>query len=86
MVSIHSSILCYSCYLCTPQHFITKSLPVTFGVSEFGGGTLPILLDDVGCNGTETDLLNCSRAIEESNCAHYEDAGVICQAGMRDYF
>uniref|UniRef100_A0A3Q2PZI9 HHIP like 1 n=1 Tax=Fundulus heteroclitus TaxID=8078 RepID=A0A3Q2PZI9_FUNHE len=48
--------------------------------SEFGEGKeLPILLDDVHCNGTESNLLNCTHAgVGNHNCAHYEDAGVIC--------
>ncbi|MEQ2201951.1 hypothetical protein XENOCAPTIV_021240 [Xenoophorus captivus] len=48
--------------------------------SEFGEGReLRILLDDVHCNGTESNLLNCTHAgVGNHNCAHYEDAGVIC--------
>ncbi len=53
--------------------------------SEFGEGKdLRILLDDVQCEGTESNLLNCKHAgVGTHNCAHYEDAGVIC--GNSDY-
>ncbi|KAJ8290280.1 hypothetical protein GJAV_G00010870 [Gymnothorax javanicus] len=48
--------------------------------AEFGEGThLRIILDDVQCQGNEETLLDCQHAgIGKHNCAHYEDAGVIC--------
>uniref|UniRef100_A0A3P8SEP0 HHIP like 1 n=1 Tax=Amphiprion percula TaxID=161767 RepID=A0A3P8SEP0_AMPPE len=53
--------------------------------SEFGEGKdLQILLDDVQCEGTESSLLDCKHAgVAIHNCAHYEDAGVVC--GNSDY-
>ena len=42
--------------------------------------TGPILLDNVGCLGTESSLLEYSHHGIEIylNCSHYEDAGVHC--------
>uniref|UniRef100_A0A674JPZ6 SRCR domain-containing protein n=1 Tax=Terrapene triunguis TaxID=2587831 RepID=A0A674JPZ6_9SAUR len=46
--------------------------------AEFGqGATLPILLDDVQCQGSERSLLECRSAPpEQHDCAHSEDVGV----------
>lgn len=48
--------------------------------AEFGEGrTLPILLDDVRCAGSERNLLECAHAgVGTHNCKHEEDAGVEC--------
>ncbi|KAL4630339.1 HHIP-like protein 1 [Arapaima gigas] len=48
--------------------------------AEFGEGThLPIHLDNVQCVGTEDSLLHCRHAaVGNHNCAHDEDAGVVC--------
>ena len=46
-----------------------------FGRGFFGQ---PILLDNVGCSGTENSLQECSSS-QIHNCLHSEDASVICQ-------
>ena len=54
--------------------------------AAFGQGTGDILLDDLGCTGTENSLFDCpNRGIGVHNCAHSEDVGVVCQ-GMSDEF
>ena len=60
---------------------IFTSLPPTDprAIREYGGGSGPIFLDDVGCLGNETRLEDCVHdGIGIHNCAHFEDAGVLC--------
>ena len=58
---------------------------VAFQRAFFGQGTGPILLDDLGCSGTEQTLLDCRLDLRTGDCSHSEDAGVRCRArGMRD--
>ena len=48
-------------------------------LAAFGVGSGPILLDDVQCTGNEQWLVNCTYN-PNHNCAHFEDAGVVCAA------
>ena len=51
-------------------------------ISQYGGGTGPIWLDDLDCWATGDDLFNCVRRgnidIGTNNCVHSEDAGAVC--------
>ncbi|KAM3913969.1 putative DMBT1-like protein [Leptodactylus fuscus] len=47
--------------------------------AEFGQGEGQIMLDNVQCRGHEDSLIQCShQGIKIHNCAHTEDAGVVC--------
>ncbi|PIK45167.1 scavenger receptor cysteine-rich protein type 12 precursor [Apostichopus japonicus] len=55
-----------------------------FGSAYFGEGITPILLDDVQCRGNENSLNDCVKNdIGVHNCAHSEDAGVVCNGGQQ---
>ncbi|NXJ57671.1 DMBT1 protein, partial [Spizaetus tyrannus] len=49
------------------------------GSAHFGPGSDPIWLDNIHCTGTESTLTECElNNWGEHNCAHSEDAGVVC--------
>ncbi|XP_022092066.1 deleted in malignant brain tumors 1 protein-like isoform X2 [Acanthaster planci] len=63
-------------------HVVCRQLGYVRGLSatgsaQFGRGTIPIVLDDVKCKGSEKQLQDCP-ANRENNCNHGEDAGVKC--------
>ena len=46
----------------------------------FGFGTVPILLSNLYCTGTESSLLECNQqSCGVTSCTHSNDAGVICE-------
>lgn len=52
---------------------------LAYGRAYFGEGTGRIVYDDLGCSGDEVDFEHChNRGIGNSDCNHYEDAGVRC--------
>ena len=65
--------------VCRQLGFLTTgALPLSgFSVPDGSG---PIWLDNVGCRGTETRLVDCPASpLGNHNCVHAEDAGVRCQ-------
>ena len=56
---------------------------VAYSNAQFGAGTGPIYLDDVGCTSSDSQLLECSsRPILTHNCQHSTDAGVGCKGSI----
>ncbi|OBS68552.1 hypothetical protein A6R68_02915 [Neotoma lepida] len=48
-------------------------------LGHFGYGRGPVLLDNVGCTGTEAHLSDCFHlGWGQHNCGHHEDAGALC--------
>ena len=55
---------------------------LSYSQAHFGRGQGLILLDDVRCLGTESNLTSCAHRgiIGLHNCFHGEDAGVRCES------
>ncbi|TKC38048.1 hypothetical protein EI555_005744 [Monodon monoceros] len=54
------------------------------GLGHFGYGRGPVLLDNVGCAGTEARLSDCFHlGWGQHNCGHHEDAGALCSGHLR---
>lgn len=54
---------------------------------QFGEGNGAILLDSLGCVGTEKYLLNCTHdgiGNSHPSCGHDNDVGVQCPVGKRE--
>ena len=48
--------------------------------STFGTGSGPVFFADVGCSGSEKNLLECSKTVfVGTHCTHSRDVGVRCQ-------
>ena len=51
--------------------------------ARFGAGSGRIWLDNVGCSGNESSIVNCQHSgWGAQNCGHHEDASVICSSKL----
>ena len=50
---------------------------VAYSNAFYGQGTVPVLLDDVRCIGTESRLIDCPYTAND-NCTHSQDAAISC--------
>ena len=52
------------------------------GRAFFGAGDGEIILDEMSCTGTESDISECiHNGYLNHDCSHTEDAGVVCSGG-----
>lgn len=56
--------------------------------AAFGRGCgIDILLDEVGCSGNESILLDCpANPVGDHDCSHSQDAGVQCAMSGENYY
>ena len=52
-----------------------------YGHAYFGQGTEGIVMDELGCYGNESRLIDCLFTFDH-NCLHWEDAGMICKNAL----
>ena len=57
---------------------------ISFSNAYFGQGNGPIHIDNVGCSGSESVLVQCNH-LTIDNCVHAEDAGVRCSPPSKQY-
>lgn len=46
--------------------------------TQFGSGTGPIFLTDVGCTAEDNNLLSCTSPVFVHSCTHEKDVGIQC--------
>ncbi|XP_071804824.1 scavenger receptor cysteine-rich domain-containing protein DMBT1-like [Asterias amurensis] len=55
-----------------------------WSAAHFGQGSLPIILNQVACNGNESSLVECNHDgwFNNQYCKHDQDAGVTCETSF----
>ena len=66
-------------HTCNNTNLFTDAVAHSRSVFGRAPSSLPIHLDEVGCTGAESRLVNCTHAARH-DCSHIEDAGVQCNA------
>ena len=75
-VTFTDDLLNFSRYYTKFYSYLATSAP---GQATYGQGTGDIVLDELACTGTESSLFDCTHnGVNVHNCAHSEDAGVVC--------
>ena len=70
----------------TVIHFYFSAGAIARSSAAYGRGIGQIWLDDMNCLGNESDIAFCGhRGWGNTNCAHYEDVGVVCNCKF-DFF
>ena len=65
--------------VCRQLNYLGNGDPVAVHSSPFGVGSGPIFLDDLLCEGSEMNLLNCrAQEIGVHDCTSLESAAVYC--------
>ena len=85
--TVDASVLCRQLGYGTDGEYNKVHYPTSLALSSgtalssayFGQGTGPIQISNVGCNGLESTLLQCSH-ITSFSCGHNQDAGARCSA------
>ena len=54
---------------------------IAYSFAYFGQGSGPIVMDNLDCTGNEAAITDCPYS-PISDCSHFEDAGVVCAAGL----
>lgn len=75
--------------ICRQLGYSLGGVPASFRSFGEGATSQPIWLDDLACNGTESNITMCPNITEslgDHNCVHFEDVGVHCFGKLNIYF